>query len=114
MGNSFQAAALRNVSTVTDLDAYVHSGLVPKIALVDPHADNDARVVQAGRALVEYAKFLRADHEGNTTSTSDELTTLLGDLLGDLLHLADALGEDPAALVLEAHKHHDSEIRGEV
>lgn len=113
MGTNFQAAPLSDVSTVTDLDAYVHSGLLPKIALVDPQADNDARVVQAGHALVEYAKFLHDEPEANT-AIGDELTTLLADLFGDLLHLADAIGQDPAALLQEAQKHHDFEIRGEI
>ena len=112
MGNKYQAAVLRAVSTVAELDAYVHSGLVPKVALGDPQADNDARVVQAGHALVEYAKFLHGSEAD--PAVRDELTTVLGDLLGDLLHLADALGQDPAALLQAAHKHHDSEIRGEV
>lgn len=53
---------------------------------VDIQRDNNIRAGWAARALIAYASHLGGQ------SLVDELETVTGDLLGDLLHLFDALG----------------------
>jgi hypothetical protein len=71
----------------------------------DPQADNDARASFGARAL--------ATHAGLTGNGGEPLATALSDLLGDLRHLADALGVDYDDADATADMHYCAEIHGE-
>lgn len=70
-----------------------------------PH-DNTRRAGFAGQALITYADVTRS-------GTSEDPSTVIGDLLGDLRHLCDALGLDFDALSEDGREHYDAELRGE-
>lgn len=70
--------------------------------------DNTLRAEFAGLALKAYAA--RVFPSG---SVGEEPATVFSDLLGDLMHLADALGEDFVALVESGEVHYLAELNGE-
>lgn len=72
-----------------------------------PSADNGVRARWAARALVAFA-----EHLADGTLTGEEPETALVDLLADLLHLADALGQEPADLLELAVAHYGEEVAG--
>lgn len=72
----------------------------------DPQADNNARASFAALAVTAYAKR-------TCPSGGEEIETIIGDLLGDLMHLCDGLDLSFDALVDRAFRHYDPETRGE-
>jgi hypothetical protein len=75
--------------------------------LADAQHDNTAR---AGFALRGVAAF--SERVGGTDS--EPVDQQIGDLLGDLMHLADALDLDFDYLVSRGRFHYDPETRGEL
>ncbi|MEY8018775.1 hypothetical protein [Mycobacterium servetii] len=86
----------------------------PKESLASTHEgvelqrDNNIRAGWAARALIAYASHLGGQ------SLVDELETVTGDLLGDLLHLFDALGLDWEEIRERGERFHREEVFGDV
>ncbi|GAB5005044.1 MULTISPECIES: hypothetical protein [Mycobacterium] len=72
----------------------------------DAQRDNDTRAGWAARALIAYAKHL------NEASLAEELETVVGDLLGDLRHLCDALQVDWDIVANRSELYYLAEIAG--
>lgn len=66
---------------------------------------NDDRADWAQAALNEFARVTRMDTAGEDTDTT------MGDLLCDLMHLAQREGLDFTALVARAQCNYDEEVR---
>jgi hypothetical protein len=77
---------------------------VSQITTADPQADNNARASFAAHALHAYSQVCIG---------SGEFEEALTDLLGDLRHLADALGLDYGDADYRAHAHYVAEIHGQ-
>ncbi|MBE5477993.1 hypothetical protein E3G68_005347 [Mycobacteroides abscessus] len=75
---------------------------------VDLQRDNNIRAGWAARALIAYANHL------GDQSLVEELETVTGDLLGDLLHLFDALGLDWEEIRERGERFHREEVLGDV
>ncbi|QFG12578.1 hypothetical protein PBI_TOAKA_79 [Mycobacterium phage Toaka] len=65
-----------------------------------PTLKNNCNVIWAAKALQTYVNVIGRD----------EISTALQDLLGDLMHLADAAGVDFDELVAKAEFHYDAEV----
>lgn len=72
-----------------------------------PH-DNTRRAGFAGQAVIAYADATR-----HGTGSEVDVPEVIGDLLGDLRHLCDALGLDFDALSEDGRERYDAELRGE-
>lgn len=71
----------------------------------DEARDNGTRAGHAAAALIAYARRTGLIHD-------EEPETAIGDLLGDLRHLCDALGLDFADLSDKGHRHYAEELHG--
>ena len=74
--------------------------------------DNEDRAGFALRALQEYAVVTRHNPAEQTVDPTDEehLQEVLGDLLCDLMHLADSAELEVDDLLESARYHHDCEV----
>lgn len=75
---------------------------------VDIQRDNDIRAGWAARAVIAYGK-----HLGSGELTED-LTTVIGDLIGDLLHLLDAVEVEWDDVRERAERFHGQEVTGDL
>lgn len=69
--------------------------------------DNNLRAAWGALGLIAFADKTFSGGDG------EDWETLIGDLLADLMHLSDALGEDFDALVDKAYSHYRPETHGE-
>lgn len=84
-------------SNIADLKAFADSrGSLPDDSAQDA---NTRRAAHAAEALAAYADGAAFDEQ-------------IGDLLADLLHLSDALGEDPDELLDSARRRYGEELTG--
>lgn len=72
--------------------------------------DNNRRASRAAGAVVYAADHLVATEPG--AADGENVDTVIGDLLGDLMHLCDALSVDWDVLVARAERDHHAELRG--
>ena len=85
-------------------------GVLASVDAVDPARLNSQRASIAGAALKEYAKHTGQLHD-------EPLADVLPDLIADLRHLCDALGQTRLEgysfddLVHQSYKHYDPELR---
>ena len=66
--------------------------------------DNSVRALRAGDGLITYARICNTDQE--------EAVTVFGDFLGDLHHLADAMGVDWDEAQRRGEVHYTAELYG--
>lgn len=103
----FRARQLGDVYTFAELAQALTAAESKSPEDVALSASNDRRVSWAGAAFLEYAR-----NTGIYEQPSEDLARHLSDLLGDLRHLADALGADWEELAASAGKHYRAEIHG--
>ncbi|WP_216896136.1 hypothetical protein [Nocardia alni] len=104
----YKAHALTAVKTIAEVADYL-SGLQDHEGHLDgdnPAADNEVRAINGAHALVSYARWVSGESDL-------PVKVVLTDLLGDLMHLGDAFGEDTDQLLMEAGGHHQAEWAGE-
>ncbi|MGW5147591.1 hypothetical protein [Rhodococcus koreensis] len=99
---SVQTAARMSVNTVAELARFTrHASQCHRT-----EHGNAANAVWAGAALAKYGNTVRGEH-------TEPLRTVFTDLLGDLLHLADALNLDFDDALRTAAEHYTAEVDGE-
>ena len=78
----------------------------PATSVLDPKEKNDRRASFAAATLKEYVEI-------TSEPTSTEPAEALGDLLGDLRHLCDAIGHDFDTLAARSASYYEAEVNGE-
>lgn len=76
--------------------------------LTDVAHDNLRRAGFAANAVLAYVA------QTFPGGCGEDFETVIGDLLGDLMHLCDAVGVSFDALVEQGHSHYQPELRGEL
>lgn len=109
----YRATPNSEIMNVEDLAAFEDDG--HELNGRDPVADNVRRAAFAAQAVVAYAEAVNG--------FSNDIETVISDMLGDLQHLTDMLtdsegvgGEFPTveALLDRGSVHYEAEIRGEL
>lgn len=106
MTDTTYAAKLAAVSTIADLIALNASQTVDLPApddVTDPAESRAVRAMSLVSALAPYAK-------GCGTET-DDFETAITDLVGDLRHLADALGVDFRQVIWRSSRYYREELK---
>jgi hypothetical protein len=73
----------------------------------DPEGKNDERALWAGHAISAFARLTGMDR------ANEDNATILGDLLGDILHWCDRNGVDFATALHNARDHYAEETRAD-
>lgn len=102
----YKAERLPGIETSKELRASVEGRERPRIGytLDTQSRDNGVRAANAAEGLIAYARPIGLETE--------ELTMVFGDFLGDLRHLADAVGVDWDAVDERGQDHYRCELYG--
>ncbi len=100
--SDYRAAFDLEINDASDLAVFAERQQSAHVTGVNHQADNNTRASFAAVALVAYIKRVG----------EDEVETNVSDLLGDIMHLCDALGIDFDDMIHRGLRHYDREVKG--